>query len=201
MALALVAGGAACSSAPKKTTPELAKFLGKKVALVGVDGEETARAICEVALVNQLRARGTFELLPQSAVNAARTAHDIDSTSDAAVARRAGAELSLRARVLKFSAEEREGYDAVVEEDSQMEAETGNAQTKRVFKVATLLGTVEVELRFQDLETSEVRVATAKAEKSTYAESKYKAGHLPPKLGFLEGLANEAFRDFFERYN
>ena len=197
---ATLVGGFACSSAPKKE-PELSRFLGKKIALVSLQAEPTAKTIVEVALVNQLVKRGTFILISQEEVQKAKAAHDVDTTDDAAVARRAGADYSLKARVLKFEAHEREGYDSIVEDDSQMEAETGESKTKRLYKVATLLAKVEIELTFRDLQTGELRVGIAKAEGNSFAESKTTAGHLPPKMGFLEKVANEAFRDFFDRYN
>ena len=66
--VAITLSVSACSSARKKETPELSEYEGKKIALVTVEGKPTARRVVEVALINQLRERGTFIIIPSREV-------------------------------------------------------------------------------------------------------------------------------------
>lgn len=199
MPLLAVAGGA-CSSASKKTTPELSKMEGKKVALVDVVGEETARQAVEVALINQLTKRGTFYIVSKEDVEAARVQFQQDPSNWKGVAKRAGADYALKARVLEFKSDENVGYSRETVQDSQMEAETGQAETERLYKVKALTGSVRVELQFADLGSGDTRVGIAEQQGKAEADERNGAAHLPPRLSFLEGLLEKAFHDFFERY-
>ncbi len=192
----------ACSSAKKKTEPELALLEGKRVALLEVAGESTARKIVEVSLVNQLLKRGTFILVPKQEVEQARLDPAQDPMDHLGIARRAGAEFALTAEVLKLSAEEHSGYSKENVHDSQLAEEQGNdGETERIVKVKSLDGEVEVRLRFTSLkDPSETRSAIAQAKDHVEANEKESAIHLPPKLRFLESLCNRAFQSFFERY-
>jgi hypothetical protein len=194
---------AACSSAPKRA-PELGKLAGRKVALVEVEGEPTARRVVEVALVNQLLRRGTFELLSRQDVENARTEAGQDPTDWRGIARRAGADWALRAEVVRFSAEEHQGYSSQQVEDGQLAAERGEAdrRTERVFKVRSLEGDVGIGLTFAELKTGELRQAVAEArDRAVSDETGAGAPRLPPRLRFLERLTEEAFRRFFDQYN
>jgi hypothetical protein len=190
----------ACSHAPKKT-PELAKLEGKKVALVEVTGEATAKRVAEVALINQLTSRGTFILISKEDVEAARTAYQQDPSDWRGVARRAGADYALIAHVLEFRAETRTGYSHETVEDSLMEKETGEAKTDNLYKVKSLHGSVKIELQFADLKTGDVRRGVTEKADTATADERNGGIHLPPRLRFLEGLCNEAFKDFFDKYN
>lgn len=199
----LVAGAVGCSSASKKT-PELATMEGKKIALVEVEGSATSRKIVEVALINQLTKRGTFILLNKKELQSVRDKADQDITDGDGLARRAGAEIALRVKVLEFEAEEREGYSEEEVYDSQLAEERGEKEghTKRLYKVKSLEGRVRVELAFQYLdESKEQRVAVAEARETEVVEEKKRAAVTSPKLRFLETLSNKAFADFFERYD
>jgi hypothetical protein len=192
-----------CSAKKVRTTPELSKLEGKKVALVDVEGEETARNVVEVALVNQLVRTGYFEIVPKTDILAARTAVDVDSSNPKAVARKAGADYALEAKVLAFDANEKSGYSEEKVHDTQLEQETGNGETTRVYAVKRLEGHVAVELDFTDVTPSghgETRSAVAEKSDQVTAEAKQEAAHLPPRLRFLEKIANEAFHEFFEKY-
>jgi len=198
LTLALASG---CSSAAKKTTPELARFEGKKVALVAVDGESTARKVVEVALVNQLVDKGTFILVNKNDLDQARAKPNQDPMDWKGVAKAAGADLALRAKVLQFDADENEGYSSEKEKDSQLAEEQGDdGETEHLYKVKSLEGRVRVSLEFTDLNTGDVRSAVAEDEQKVVADAKSSAVHLPPRLRFLEGVANKAFDRFFQEY-
>jgi hypothetical protein len=205
LVLATFASLSSCSTAPKRTTPELSKLEGRKIALVEVIGEASARRIVEVALINQLMKRGTFELVSKQDVDAARAKPDTEPQDWKAIAREAGAEVAMRLRVLDFDATTREGYSTVEVEDSQLEKERGaeGRKSKRLFKVKSLTGKVRVEVEMAEVAGSaqDVRKAVAENEESVTEESLKTVAHLPPKLRFLEKISNEAFRDFFDRYN
>lgn len=200
-ALVLISSG--CAST-RKTVPELSRLEGKKVALIELEAEATARSIVEVALVNQLMKRGTFVLVSKTDVEAARQSTAVDPTDYKKIAQLAGGDFALRAKVLKFDAIEREGYENEVVEDSQLKAERGEKGSKvsRPYKVKSLTGDVQVELEFTDLaEPDDVRRGTAEASNVVSKDARKEAIRMPPKMRFLEDLANEAFRQFFEKYN
>jgi hypothetical protein len=190
----------ACSHAQKKT-PELSKLEGKKVALVEVTGEDTARRVAEVALINQLTSRGTFILVSKEDVEAARVAYQQDPSDWKGIAKRAGADYGLVARVLQFQTVQNVGYNHVTVEDSEMEKETGNAETDNLVKVKALTGTVKVELQFADLQVNDVRTGVVEKSRTVTADESKGGIHLPPRLRFLEDLSNEAFHEFFDKYN
>jgi hypothetical protein len=199
--LALVSG---CSSARKKTPelskPKLSEMLGKRVALLEVAGEATATRIIETALVNQLIRTGSFILIPKKEVESARQDPTLDPLDDKALARKVGADYTLRAKVLSFLADNHEGYSSETVEDSQLAAERGDGKTERLYKVQSLDTEVRVQLDFVDLKTTETKSGIAEAKDRVVAEAKDSAIHLPPKLRALDKLAQEAFKQFFERY-
>jgi hypothetical protein len=194
---------AGCSHARKKT-PELSDMVGKKVALIEVDGEGTARSVVEVALINQLVKNGTFEVLSKEAVNASRADPTQDPRDWLGIARRAGADYGLKAKVLEFFGEEKQGYSTEEVYDSQLAAERGEKEgkTQRLYKVKSLTGRVRVQLDFTrtDEKDPDPRSAVAEQDGTITAEAKTEAAHLPPRLRYLETLANEAFQKFFEQY-
>ncbi len=202
LALLVSAAGGGCSSAPKKTVPELAGLRGKKVALITVQAEPTARKIIEVALVNQLTKRGTFELVSKEDIEAARARPQQDPLDTAGIARGAGAEVALTAHVLKFDATTRDGHSSFEVEDSQLAAERGEEERKstRLVRVRALRGEVRIKLAFTDLANGDVRTADAEAEREEKADELKGSIRLTPKMRFLEELTNRAFEDFFERY-
>lgn len=200
LATVLTLVGTGCKSAPKKTTPELSELIGKKVALVEVLGEATARQATEVALINQLTRRGTFILISKQEVQAARTQFQQDPSDWKGIAKRAGADFALKARVLEFKSDQNTGYSTEQTEDSQLEAETGNGKTERLYKAKSLTGSVKVELQFANLETGDTRVGTGEKTGQALADERNGAAHLPPRLSFLTGLLEQCFEDFFEKY-
>jgi hypothetical protein len=193
---------ASCSTTKKRAAPELSKLEGKKIALVEIDGESTAKGIVEVALINQLIEKGTFTLISKKEVEAARLMPDQNPLDLLGIAKRSGADYALQAKVLEFSAETKEGYSAEEIEDSALAAERGKeaGKTHRIFKTQALHGIVRIELRFTALLDGEIRSAVAENDEQLIADSKLGAIHFPPKLRFLEKTTNIAFKKFFERY-
>lgn len=155
------------------------------MALVGIEGEPTAARTVEVALVNELVKSGAFELVNK------REARADDH---------GGAEYLLRIQVLEFSATEQTGYDEVEVEDSQLKEETGDGKTKRILKAKSMKGTVRCRFDFTTVATNEVRTATTESSETLVANEEKAAIHLPPKLRFLEGLAQKTLHRFFEEY-
>ena len=201
LALATLAGS--CSSAKKKTTPELSRLEGKKVALVDVEAEPTARTIVEVALVNQLIQRGSFQLLSKQDVDTAKAAPGVDTSDWKAVAKKAGADVALRAKVREFDAQTHEGYDKEMAEDSQMIEERGEEgrRTEKLIKVHSIRAKVRVELQFLTLDDNDLRTGVADAEtEEVRKDSRQGAARLPPKMSVLQKLTEGAFKKFFERY-
>lgn len=202
-----VAVGAGCSSS-RKTTLELSALRGKKVALVEIDGEASAKAIAEVALINQLTRRGSFVLISKREVEEARLAPDQDPTDWRGAAKRAGAEYALRVKVLDFTSEVREGYDTEEVYDDQLAEERGKegGNTQRVYRTKALEGNVKYELEFTPLKDAkdpkdlDTRVGVAEHSERIVQSAKDKGINLPPRLRFLEKLSNEAFRKFFDQY-
>lgn len=191
-----------CSTAKKKTVPELAALHGKKVALVDVDAEPTARKVVEVALVNQLLQKGTFLLVSKQDVETARSAPEQNPMDWLGLAKRAGADYALRAKVLKFDAQEHTGYSSEEVYDSQLAEEQGtDGKTQRVFKAKAIDGHVQVQLDFTNVLDSDNRSAVAEAKDRVEGDAKKSSIHLTPRLRFLENLSNKAFKDFFDRYN
>jgi hypothetical protein len=191
-----------CSTGKKKTEPELSSLRGKKVALVGVDGEDTARKVIEVSLVNQLVQRGTFILISKQDLEQARLAPEQDPMDWKGIAKRSGAEVALRAKVLKFDAQDYSGYTSEEVYDSQLAEEHGtDGKTQRVYKVKSLNGDVQILLEFTTLDDTDTRSAVAEAQDKVVESEKTSSIHLPARLRFLETLTNKAFKTFFERYN
>lgn len=200
IAFLIIALGAGCSGAPKKSDRvSLSSLEGKKIALVSVEGEDTARKITEVALINQLVKHGSFELLSKGAVEKARADVDQDPSDWKGLAQRAGAELALRVKVTEFKAEVQTGYHQEEVYDSQLAEENGtDGKTERVYKAKSLDGAVKFDLQFTDLVSQKTTFGTAEANETIQAGAQTSAIHLPPRLRFLEQLSNTAFRKFFE---
>jgi hypothetical protein len=195
----------ACSHAKKKT-PELSEMLGKKVALVSIEGEPTGRSVVEVALINQLLARGSFELIGKREIEAAASAPDQDPRDWQGLARRAGADYAMRAKILSFDSDVTEGYSKESVEDSQLNEEQGpfapkDGKSDRLYKVKRLVGHVKIELQFARLAETDLRTGFAEARDEVTEEARAGAIHLPPRLRFLEQVANAAFKKFFEENN
>ena len=190
-----------CSSAKKKSTLQLDELSGKKVALVSIDAEDTAKKIIEVALINQIVERGTFILISKQEIELARAAADQDALDWKGIAKRAGADYALQAKALEFDAPTHEGYSTEEVKDSQLAEEQGtDGITQKVFKVKAMDARVKVQLQFTQLSNGETRAGVAEGEDHVTENARNSAIHLPPKLRFLEALSNRAFKKFFEEF-
>jgi hypothetical protein len=202
LALGLIVGLGGCSSAQKKPEFKLGALSGKKVALVGIEAEPTARTMIEVALVNQLIERGSFILIPRQDVEAAKKAPEQDPTDWKGIAKAAGADVALRAVVHQFDSTLKEGYSTEWVYDSQIAAEQGtDGKVEQTFPVKSLTTTVEVELLWTDLkQTPNATLSTTAEASETVVENARKSAiHLPPKLRMLETITARAFKRLFDR--
>ncbi len=204
--VALVAASAcltSCSTAKKKTTPELSKLEGKKVALISIDGEETAKKVIEVSLVNQLLKTGYFELIEKEVILKAKTRPEVNPLDVRQIAKTSGADYALEAKVLDFTGEDSEGFNKVTVNDSQMAKERGEKErmVERLVKVKKREARVAIELTFTEVAgDQDKRVGVAGASESVTDSEEKEAIHLPPKLRLLESVAEKAFAKFFEEY-
>ncbi len=190
-----------CSSAQKaQKVSALSGLEGKKIALISVEGEETSKKIVEVALVNQLIRKGSFNLVPKQEVEAARAEPQQNPMDWKGIAARTGADYALVVHVLDFSADTREGYSTEEIYDSQLAAEQGtDGKTQRVFKLKSMEGHVKMEIRFRPVGAGADQSGTAEASQRVEENARSSSIHLPPKLRFLEELSNRAFKEFFDR--
>jgi hypothetical protein len=199
LSLALLVFATSCSSIGKRT-PEISELLGKKVALVEIEGERTSQAVAEIGIVNEILRRGSFELISKQDLATSRARPEQDPLDWRGIAKGAGADWALRVKVLKFDANAHEGYSELEEEDSLYEKETGQKKSKRLYKVKALRGEVEFNVEFADLQGGDVRTAVATKKGEAFATSKTHVERLPPKMSFLQKLSQEAFKDFFDQY-
>ncbi len=191
---------AGCSSAKKKV-PELSELLGKKIALIEIDGEATARTTVEVALANEIARRGTFILIPKLDLQKARVLPHVDPTDPRSIGKAAGADWAMKVSVKSWDSTETEGYDAIEEEeDSLLKKETGSGKSSRLAKVKLLKTTVEIEVELIEVDSDDVRKGTAREESSHRAVGTEGRPKTPWKLSELEKVAGRAFRAFFDRY-
>ncbi len=133
-------------------------------------------------------------------VQEAQTYPDQDPNDWKTIAKRAGADVALRAKVLNFDAKLQEGYSTEEVEDSQWQKERGEKKRKNLYKVKALEGNVRIQLEFTNLASGETRIAVAEHQDKTLSDERGGAIHLKPKLSFLETLTNEALRKFFDTY-
>jgi len=194
-----------CTSA-KKTEPELGKLSESRIALVEIEGEDTARRVAEVALINEIQRRGTFELVSKEDVQKARQRPDTDPSDWRAIARATGAQAALRIKVIRFEATVESGYSKDVVEDSELNAEQGRkgAKSSRLVKIKRLTGNVAYDVEFalglEKAGTTDSRHAVTKAEGTEEQPEAVAAARLTPRLRFLESLTGQAFQKFFDRY-
>ena len=191
-------GLAACSSPKKKADLTFKDIEGKKVALVSIEAEPTAKKIIEVSLVNELIQNGSFILISKQDLEKAKEHPHQDPMDWRGIARRAGAEVALQAHAIEFSAETHQGYSREQVIDSQLAEELGtDGKTERLYKVKQLTGRVQIELEWTELSSDFTLKTQAQAQQSVTAEAKSRAIHLPPKMQFLAKLTQEAIHQFF----
>ena len=194
-----------CSSAPR-TTPRLSELVGKRVALIEVEAEPTQRSMIEVALVNNLQREGSFELISKEEIQQAKTAPNVDTSDPQSIGRKLKADYVLRIQGLTFDAQERQGYDRVEFEDSQLAEERGESarMSQRLVKVKSLTGTVALKIRFTPVGATGTaagsREATQTVTDTVRASEEKGAIRLPEKMSFLSKLTQRALDEFFKQY-
>ena len=189
-----------CATSKTIRSPVLSDVNGKKVALLSIEGESTASHIVEVSLVNQLLERGSFILASKNEIELIRSSPEQDPLDWKGIAKKAGADYALEAKILKFEAFTKEGYSTQDIIDSQLAEEQGTeGKTTQVFKVKALEGKVEVQLVFRPVSPGEPISGIAQAQEKVEANASTTGIHLPPRLRFLEKLTNRAFQKFFEK--
>ena len=187
-----------CASGKKKSEEIFPELVGKKIALASIEGEDSAKKIAEVAVINQLVKKGSFILISKQDFEEARRAPNQDPSDLEGAARKAGADYALFIEIAQFDGKVRQGYSEEEVIDTQLAEEMGtDGKTQQVFRVKSLQGIVQFDLRFVNLLTHEVKTGTAHAEKTVNENARNSAIHLPPVLRFLEDLSNTAFNEFF----
>jgi len=200
--LSLISLFAGCSG--KKNADEITverhipeTVVGKKVALMEIEGESFQRSSIEVALVNQLKKNGTFILLNKRDIEEVRSRAEFKADDWKKIAKSAGADFALRVRVLKFETEIREGYSKDKIEDPLLAKETGKDEQERLYKVKSIEGEVRFEIQWHDLNTDKAEYGVTESRKVVSNDNRNGAIRLPARLIYLEMLSNEAFAKYF----
>ncbi len=199
---ALLTGAAACSSTPKKLRENSFRMAeGKRVALVDIDAENSARSIIEVSLVNALTRTGYFDLVAKEDVTKAKALPGMIPGDVREIAKAAGAEFALSIHAKKFFAEERKGHSNERVYDSQLAAERGRdaGETDRLYEVRVLEGEVETEFVLTHVETGDVVRSITKNKEEVIRDSRQGAIRMPPRLRFLEQVTQKAVDAFFDQ--
>ena len=203
--LLLLVGLCACSGAKRRPDVlELAE--GRKIALLDVDGEggASARSVVEVGLINALSEGGQFELVSKQDVQAAKDLPTIDPTNLKSITLASGADFGMVIHVRKFFAEETTGITKERVFDSQLAQERGKdeGETDRLIHVKRLNGDLTLGFELVDAQTgdrtgpdtSPKNIISAHDEVT--ADTHEGAAHLPPRLRFMERLAQRTIRAF-----
>ncbi len=212
--LSSILGGCSSPSTKKTEGAPTAKhswkqWQGKKIAFIEVVDDlhslatPTNKRIIEVALINQLAALPDhLVLVAKSVIEAAKLQPQQNPLDWEGIARAAGADVAVRARVLQMTVDRQAGFVNQAVVDSQWQAEQGNdAQRLAQVAVQGLRGHVEIGLEWLDFATQARLSLQASASAQTEQKAETEAIHLPPMLRFLENLTNKAFKDCFSAYN
>ena len=170
----------------------------KRVALAKIDGEDASKVHVEVGIVNEILDEGRFEIVDRNTVQDAMITYPDDSDWQR-LGRKIGADYIMAVRVLDFKIDERKGYDAVHEEDSVLEEESGEDKpitSTRYVKVKSYDGLVRLKIKFFDVAADKISY-----EGIGSAEEKLNSrdGELPGKMEMLEKLTRQAVADYFNK--
>lgn len=196
----LVSFGTGCAS--KKTKEDLDRdalsgLSGKKVAITDIEGESTARRVFETSLINQILKHGNFELIPKKSVEVAKVDPTLVPGDLLAVAKKAGADFALSAKIQKFEALDEEGVSEEQIDDPVLAEERGDGQDKRFYKVRRMTASILVEFKTTDLGSGKSHLFLIEDHHALTEEAKTQAIHMPPKLRYLEERMNTAVEKFF----
>ena len=197
MSLALLFEGAGCSHKKVKERLSQKDLRSKVVALIGVDGAKEAALQTEIAIVNQVIEKGTFQIIDRAAVQAALVGHPADGDW-VALGHELNADYVLRLTVVEFKAETRQGYDVNEEEDSLLSTENRTPRKqkwKHYSKVKSQEGYVKLRVEFFDVATHEMAQSEATEARRIFNS---RDGEIPRKLKMLEELTAQAVATYFE---
>jgi hypothetical protein len=179
-------------------TPAPSEIVGKKVALLEIEGEESAKKIIEVALINQLVQKGAFVLIAKSEIEQARHQPNQNPLDWLGLAKRVGADIALKIHVQDFQANTHESYSTRDVYDSQIAAEQGtDGKTQQVFKVKSMDAHVRFALTFTPVLGDSPKTYIADKQEHLEASAQDTSIHLPPTLRLLEKLSNDALTNVF----
>lgn len=186
-----------CAAKKPATTLHRDELVGKKVAIANVDGPKEARKHVEVALINEVIDQGRFEVLDRTSVREALSVYPHHSDW-----KRLGdhlkADFILNVKVIHFTVKEREGFDAVEEEDSLLTEESGASEAirgRRYVKVKGNAGHVRLKMTFFDVGQNKIlHDGYGEALETVNSRDNPKGG----KMALLEKLTEKAVRNFFE---
>ena len=172
---------------------------GRKIALLSISGEQTGRKIVEVALVNQIKKRGTFSMVSKQSIEKSKERVEQDPMDDAGIAKGAGADLGLRVEILKFDAQEHTGYSKEEIEDDELKAERGDGKATRYFRAKSVEYDIQYRLDFTDVTNNTKRIALLQKQDRELAEEQKGSMRFSPRLRHMEKLTNEMFDEFFTK--
>jgi hypothetical protein len=200
VALFLVSQCFLIGCAHKKTVEQITQdqLQSKRVALVEIKGADEATAHVEVAVLNQIRDKGRFEIVDKPSVQDALVIYP-DESDWQRLGKKVGADYLLSIKVVEFNVLERAGLDRVKEEDPVLEQESGEKKkviASRYVKVKSYQGDVRLSCIFYDVKENAIVYQGLGVASDTLNS---RDGALPGKLHFLEQVTAKAMDNFFER--
>lgn len=190
----------ACASKKKNLSEPLTQrtLRGKIIALAEVRGPKEARDLVEVALVNDIIDKGSLYIIDRPTVAEALATYPAENDRQR-LGKKVGADYVLTLAIEEFKVVDRQGLDALEEEDSVMTEEWREKKpvvAKSYKKVRSSEGIVRLRFDFLDVGTGERAYAGIGEARETYNS---RERDLPRKMQLLESLATQAVSDFFAK--
>ncbi len=171
---------------------------GKIIALAEVRGSKEARDLVEVALVNDIIEKGSLYVVDRATVAEALTAYPAENDRQR-LGKKVGADYVLTLAIEEFKVVDRQGLDAVEEEDSVLTEEWREKKpviAKSYKKVRGVEGIVRLRFDFLEVGTGENAYSGAGEARETFNS---RERDLPRKMQLLESLTSQAVSDFFAK--
>lgn len=190
----------ACASKKKNQTETLSQHAlrGKIIALAEVRGPKEARDLVEVALVNDIIEKGSLYVVDRTTVAEALATYPAENDRQR-LGQKVGADYVLTLAIEEFKVIDRQGLDAVEEEDSVLTEEWREKKTvvaKSYKKVRSSEGIVRLRFDFLDVSTGERAYSGVGEVRETFHS---RERDLPRKMQLLESLTSQAVTDFFAK--